>query len=57
VAARIARQVILDRDEPPPMLWVLLDENVLTREVGGPKVMHDQLGWLAQAARRPNVTV
>jgi hypothetical protein len=58
VAARMARQVILDREEPPPpMLWVLLDENVLTREVGGPKVMHDQLGHLAEAARRPNVTV
>jgi transcriptional regulator with XRE-family HTH domain len=58
VAARVARQVILDREEPaPPMLWVLLDENVLTREVGGPKVMHDQLVHLAEAARRPNVTV
>ena len=58
VAARIARQVILDREEPaPPMLWVLLDENVLAREVGGRKVMHDQLVHLAEAARRPNVTV
>jgi len=44
----MARQVILDREEPaPPMLWVLLDENVLTREVGGPKIMHDQLAHLA----------
>lgn len=57
VAARLARQVILDRDEPPPMLWVLLDENVLTREVGGGKVMHDQLVHLAEVARRPNITV
>jgi transcriptional regulator with XRE-family HTH domain len=58
VAARLARQVILDRDEPPPpMLWVLLDENVLTREVGGVKVMHDQLTHLAAVARQPNVTV
>ena len=57
VAARLARQVILDRDEPPPMLWVLLDENVLIREVGGGKVMHDQLVHLAEVARRPNATV
>jgi len=58
VAARMARQVILDRDEPPPpMLWVLLDENVLTREIGGPLVMHDQLVHLADMARRPTVTV
>jgi len=58
VAARMARQVILDRDEPPPpLLWVLLDEQVLTRQIGGTKVMHDQLTHLAAAARRPNVTV
>lgn len=57
VTARLARQMILDRDDPPPpMLWVLLDENVLTREVGGVKVMHDQLAHLAEVARRPNVT-
>ncbi len=57
VAARMARQVILDRDEPPPpLLWVLLDEHVLTREIGGIKVMHDQLAHLAAKARRPNVT-
>ncbi|HTX26254.1 MAG TPA: helix-turn-helix transcriptional regulator [Streptosporangiaceae bacterium] len=57
VAARMARQVILDRDDPPPLLWVLLDEAVLTREIGGPKVMHDQLVHLAEMARRPNITV
>lgn len=35
VAARIARQRILDRDDPaPPLRWVLLDEHVLTREIG-----------------------
>ena len=47
VAARIARQVILDRDEPPPpMLWVLLDENVLTREVGARKsCTTSSAGW------------
>jgi transcriptional regulator with XRE-family HTH domain len=58
VAARLARQVILDRDDPPPpLLWVLLDEHVLTREIGGPKVMHDQLVRLAELARWPNITV
>jgi Domain of unknown function (DUF5753) len=31
------------------MLWVQPDENVLTREVGGPNVMHDQLTWLAES--------
>ncbi len=56
VAARLARQLVLDREDPP-LLWVLLDETVLHREVGGPKVMHDQLAHVAGAARRPNITV
>jgi transcriptional regulator with XRE-family HTH domain len=58
VAARITRQQILDRDDPPPpVLWVLLDEHVLTRDIGGPKTMHDQLAHLADMARRPSITV
>jgi transcriptional regulator with XRE-family HTH domain len=57
VAARLARQEILSREDPtPPILWVLLDENVLTREVGTPAIMRDQLRHLELAARRPNVT-
>jgi hypothetical protein len=58
VVARIARQEVLTRDDPPaPMVWALLDENVLLREVGSAKVMHDQLVHLTEAARQPNVTV
>jgi transcriptional regulator with XRE-family HTH domain len=56
VKDRLARQVILDQDEPP-LVWALLDEHVLYREIGSPKIMHDQLIWLAEVARRPNVTV
>ena len=43
--------------DDPPLFWVLLDENVLHREIGGAKVMRDQLTHLAGMARRPNVTV
>ncbi len=58
VAARLSRQEILAReDPPPPILWVLLDENVLTRQVGTARIMYGQLMHLAQAARQPNVTV
>jgi len=58
VTARLARQAILDReDPPPPMLWVLLDENVLYRDVGGAKVMREQLLHLVEMARRPTVAV
>ncbi|HEX3962174.1 MAG TPA: helix-turn-helix transcriptional regulator [Trebonia sp.] len=56
LVARLARQETLER-ENPPLVWILLDENVLHREVGGAKIMHDQLCRLADMARRPNVTV
>ena len=56
VAARLARQAILDRDHPP-MLWAVIDEAVLHREVGGPKVMHEQLLHLAAMSARPNIAL
>lgn len=47
VAARMGRQAILSRDDPPPpRLSVLLTEGVLRNEVGGPDVMRDQLEHL-----------
>jgi transcriptional regulator with XRE-family HTH domain len=58
LAARMARQAILTReDPPPPLVWALLDETVLRREIGGSKVMLDQLAHLSDAARRPSITV
>src|ERR1700677_1478011 len=58
VMARLERQMILGRGDPvPPLLWVLLDEAVLYREIGGPKVMRDQLSRLAELARRPDITI
>ncbi|MFG2296505.1 Scr1 family TA system antitoxin-like transcriptional regulator [Streptomyces sp. NPDC048603] len=42
VAARMERQRILSR-ERPPMTWVVLDEAVLHRPVGGRDVMRNQL--------------
>jgi hypothetical protein len=58
LAARMARQAILSRKTPsPPLVWALLDEGALYREVGGPKVMHDQLMHLVGASERPNVTI
>jgi transcriptional regulator with XRE-family HTH domain len=49
VAARMDRQAILARADPP-QLWSVLDEGVLHRCIGGPKVMHDQLAHLADLA-------
>lgn len=56
VAARMERQAVLERDTPP-MLWVVVDEGVLRRPVGGKHVMREQLNSLLGAARRPNVVV
>ncbi len=58
LAGRLSRQVILDReDPPPPVLCALVDQGALSREIGGPKVMRDQLLHLVTLSRRPNVTV
>ncbi len=45
LAARLERQEILKR-RTPPLLWVVLDEGVLRRTVGGPDVMRAQLTHL-----------
>lgn len=56
VSARIARQSLLDREEPP-RLWVIMDEAAVRRMVGGRDVMRAQLERLQREAARPNVTV
>jgi transcriptional regulator with XRE-family HTH domain len=56
VAARMERQVILNRDKPPT-LWAVIDEGVLRRPVGGPEVMGEQVHHLIETAQRPNVVL
>ena len=56
VSARIERQAIFQRDDPPA-LWAVLDEGVLRRRIGSDAVMYDQLQRLAQEADRPNLTL
>ena len=56
VAARLARRAILDRDNPP-MLWVVVDEAVLHREVGDRKIMREQMEHLADMAGRSNIAI
>jgi transcriptional regulator with XRE-family HTH domain len=58
VAARLARQAILTREDPPaPLLWALIDEGVLYRPVAPAEVMHDQLMDLVRMSRLPNITI
>jgi len=45
VAARMERQRILEKKQPPAV-WVVLDEAVLLREIGGREVMRKQLARL-----------
>ncbi|BEL05520.1 helix-turn-helix transcriptional regulator [Actinoplanes sichuanensis] len=49
VAARMRRQAILQRPDPPE-LQVVLDEAVIRRMVGGPQVFHDQLAHVIDQA-------
>jgi transcriptional regulator with XRE-family HTH domain len=59
VAARLARQDILTRtDPPPPHLFCLLDEFTLLREIGDSKVMAEQLEHLtASASERISIQI
>jgi transcriptional regulator with XRE-family HTH domain len=56
VAARMARQCILDRPNPPN-LWIVLDEAVLHRLIGTPKTMYDQLLQVADMSMRSYICV
>jgi transcriptional regulator with XRE-family HTH domain len=56
VAARMERQRILER-ENPPLSWVVLSEAVLHQEIGGREVMRNQLAHLLGARGREWVTV
>ena len=56
VAARIRRQAMLTRDNPPTA-WFLLDESALRRCVGSPEIMAGQAAQLRGKAGLPNVTI
>ena len=56
VDLRMERQRRLD-DDPPLDLWVIHDEAVIQRIVGGPAVMRHQLAHLLVAAGLPGVTL
>jgi transcriptional regulator with XRE-family HTH domain len=56
VAARLARQAIFDRADPPHVVFVL-DESVLHRLIGSPAIMSEQLTYIAEMSKRPNVSI
>ena len=56
LTARLKRQAILTRDDPPAA-WFLVDVAALRRCVGSPDVMAAQPGHLAGLAGLPNVSI
>jgi transcriptional regulator with XRE-family HTH domain len=56
VTARMDRQVILSR-ERPPLLWYVLHEGVLLHVVGDREIMGEQLDRLIKAAGTPGVVL
>ncbi|WUV77611.1 helix-turn-helix transcriptional regulator [Streptomyces sp. NBC_01477] len=52
---RIERQALVRRSEAPPLLWVVMDETVLRRPIGGRRVMREQMEQLMEATELPNV--
>ncbi|MFI6701893.1 helix-turn-helix transcriptional regulator [Streptomyces sp. NPDC050509] len=56
VARRLKRRDVLEREDPP-LMWVLLDESCLRREIGSRAVMAEQLAHLIKEAESPRFTV
>ncbi|MFI0899125.1 helix-turn-helix domain-containing protein [Streptomyces sp. NPDC020983] len=54
VTLRAERQSLL-RKEKAPLLWVVMDETVLRRPIGGRRVMREQIDRLIEATELPNV--
>ncbi|MCP2341935.1 helix-turn-helix domain-containing protein [Actinomadura rupiterrae] len=54
--ARRARQALLDRPDAPSVHMVV-DEAVLRRPIGGPRVLAEQLGHLAELAAHDRITI
>jgi transcriptional regulator with XRE-family HTH domain len=56
VSDRLHRRHVLTREDPP-LYHVILDEAVIRRPVGGPKVMHDQLMHVLDQAERAEMII
>jgi len=55
---RLKRQQILVRQNPPPpRVWAVLTEHMLTMDIGNPAVMLAQVERLAELARRPRIHI
>ncbi|WP_405783947.1 helix-turn-helix domain-containing protein [Streptomyces sp. NBC_00859] len=53
VSARIDRQRLFQRTPWPPMMNFLIEESILHRPTGGPRVRHEQITHLRECAELP----
>jgi transcriptional regulator with XRE-family HTH domain len=56
LGARMERQAIFQRDDPPT-LWAVLDEGVLRRRIGSAPTMRGQLRHLLEVSERSTITM
>jgi hypothetical protein len=56
VDMRLRRQSLLEKDRAPT-LWVVLEEAVLHRVVGGAEIMRGQIDRLLEAGELPHVSI
>ncbi|MFG1879935.1 helix-turn-helix domain-containing protein [Sphaerisporangium sp. NPDC049003] len=55
--ARMARQQLLTPEGGEPKLWIVIDEAVVRRPVGGVDTMREQLQRLIDLRDQPNITI
>ncbi|PRW64517.1 transcriptional regulator [Actinopolyspora mortivallis] len=56
IAARMTRQQVVYSDDPPRMHFIM-DQGILERPLGTPRVMRDQLCRLLELTEHPNITI
>lgn len=56
VAARMARQEVLQRENPPEV-WAVIDELAFMKPIGGPEVMAEQIRQLIEMSKQNNINI
>lgn len=57
VGLRMERQKVIGRKSHPVQLWVVVDEALLRRPIGGTKVMRGQIQRLLELSEKSNITI
>ncbi|WP_198042975.1 MULTISPECIES: helix-turn-helix domain-containing protein [Actinoalloteichus] len=57
IQVRLSRRSVLERRRTATPYALYLEENALRRPVGGPATLREQLDYLIDATKRPNITI